>query len=436
MKISFQLEIGISLENENTKYLVSELTINNQNIKQANKTDLVTFGRMKGNIKPGDKIYKITDKNLSTLALNSYNKENIKNPLYCKLEIYSNKKIKVYIKCLNFEVESKFLYDFIPQKAQNAPVTKEKVKEQFNKTQDTPFEFSNIEIDMEDNIFIPTSVLNNIRRTAISNIEEKILNSFKRVSNFKEFEIKNEKLKTIATKKTLLLNTLNHKFDYSKLKKVHRIYIPLKFFLDKKYSFAINTLSKISNIYIYMPTIIKDRYFDIIKNAVNNAVENYNISGFVISEFSSLEFLKIFNIEIIANYNFNVYNSFTVNKLKSLGFSAITLSPELDKSDFDNINLKEKEVIVYGKIPLMTTSYCLLGKTNRCYKDCKHLCLEDKKFYLKDRYNFKFRIIPDNLQTLNIIYNSRNISVPNVNALYYRYDILDESIEQINDLLK
>jgi len=430
------LETGISLENENTKYLVSELTIKKQNIKQANKTDLITFGRMKGNIKPGDKIYKIQDKYLCALALNSYNKEHIKQSLYCNLEIYSNKNINVYIKCLNFEIESNFSYNYMPQKAQNAPVTEEKIKEQFNKTQDTPFEFSNIQIDMEQNVFIPTSVLNNIRRTAISNIQEKILNSFKRTSTFKKIEIKNKKLNTLPVKKNLLLNTLNPKFDYSKLKEVHRIYIPLKYFLDQKYSFTINTLSKISNIYIYMPTIIKDRYFDKIKNSVNRVINEYNISGFLVSEISSFGFLKKFNIDIVANYNFNVYNFFTANKLKSLGFSAITLSPELNKYELERINIEEKEVIVYGKIPLMTTSYCLLGRTNRCYNDCKHLCLKDKEFYLKDRYNFKFRIIPDNLQTLNIIYNSRNISIQDVNAFYYRYDILDENIEEINELLK
>ena len=96
--------------------------------------------------------------------------------------------------------------------------------------------------------------------------------------------------------------------------------------------------------------------------------------------------------------------------MKELGFTSITLSPELDERELSNISAKNKEVIVYGKIPLMTMSYCLLGKSNRCYKECKHLCLENNNYYLNDRYNFKFRVIPDNIQTLTTIYNSRNIS--------------------------
>ena len=89
---------GISLENESTKYTISELMNKNVNIKSGKTGETVIFGRMKGNIKPGDKIFKLTDKTLSTEALNSYSKENIKTYLSCNLEIHSNKKISVKIK--------------------------------------------------------------------------------------------------------------------------------------------------------------------------------------------------------------------------------------------------------------------------------------------------------------------------------------------------
>ena len=82
----------------------------------------------------------------------------------------------------------------------------------------------------------------------------------------------------------------------------------------------------------------------------------------------------------------------------------------------------------------MTMSYCLLGKSNRCYKECKHLCLENNSYYLNDRYNFKFRVVPDNIQTLTTIYNSRNLSISTTDANCLRYDILDETIEEINNL--
>ena len=135
----------------------------------------------------------------------------------------------------------------------------------------------------------------------------------------------------------------------------------------------------------------------------------------------------------------NIFNKFSVDELKSFGFTNLTISPELNKNSIINIcnyNI-DTELIVYGNTPLMTTNYCLLGTTNICYKDCSRNCSNNKKYYLKDRLGLKFRIIPDNLQTITTIYNSKTTSISyedfNVNSL--RIDVLDESIETINKII-
>jgi len=432
---SLSIGDGISFENENTKYTISELINKNVNIKFAEKGTTVTFGRMKGKIKIGDIIYKITDKELSSNALNSYSKENVKTHLSCSLKIHSNEKIAVIIKSLNFGLEENFEYNYIPETAQNAPITKEKIASQFNKTLNTCFEFSKIDIDMNEALFIPTSVLNDIRRTAINLIEDKIIASFKRISNidnlyFKNFALCN--LPTSSQQKALLLNILNTDYDYSKLKLFDKIYIPLKYFANKNYEKVLHILENKSKLYIYMPVVIKDRFLPTVKSLVSKALETFNISGAIVSEMSSINLFK--NKDLIANYNFNIFNSYSASEVEKLGFSYVTLSPELTVEELTNINIQNKEIIIYGKIPLMTMSYCLLGKSNRCYEDCDHKCLNNNKYYLNDRYNFKFRIIPDNIQTLTTIYNSRNISNSSISAKCLRYDVLDETIDEINKL--
>lgn len=438
-KVENPISIGdsISFENEPTKYTISELMEKNINIKTAKKFQTVTFGRMKGNIKINDKIYKITDKSLLSNALDSYNKEYKKTSLDCKLKIKNNQKIEVYVKSIDFMVENSFIYDFIPNTAQNAPLTIDKVKNQFNKTLNTCFEFSNIEIDLDNNLFIPTSILNDIRRQALAEIEGKILKSFKRTSEV-EYIGKNFNSSNIDSKeKIILLNELYKNYNYSNLKNVDKIYLPLKYFVSNDFTDILNTLSHKGKLYLYMPFIIKDKYIKSIRNYIENIVSKFNICGFVISEYSSIDYLKMFNKDIIANYNFNVYNSYTLNKLKSFGFSNITLSPELQQNELMEISDSESEVIVYGKIPLMTMSYCLLEKSNMCYKECKKLCKSDDKFFLNDRYNFKFRVIPDNMQTLTTIYNSRNIELYKNNPQFasLRFDFLDETIEEINKII-
>lgn len=424
---------GISFENEPTKYFVSELMNKNSNIRQANSGLIATFGRMKGNIKVGDKIYKITDKNLSKEALDSFAKENKKTYLACSLEIHSNRKIVVNVHSLDFNLEELFEYNYIPEFATNAPITKEKIITQFNKTLNTCFEFSKININMDENLFIPTSILNDIRRTAINLIETKIINSFKRNTDSNFIKMKSNCSKKSSKQTSLLLNILNLDYNYSLLKHFDKIYIPLKYFADKKYEDIIKNLEHNSKIYIYMPAIIKDRFYSLIKSKVNLTLEKFNISGAVVSEMSSINLFK--NKELIANYTFNIFNSYSAKEIENFGFNCITLSPELQSEELSNIKLDNTEVIVYGKIPIMTMSYCLLGKSNRCYKDCKHLCLQNNCYYLNDRYNFKFRVIPDNIQTLTTIYNSRNLNISDVNANCIRFDILDETIDEINKLI-
>ena len=428
---------SVSFENESTKYTISELMEKNINIKTAKKFQTVTFGRMKGNIKVNDKIYKITDKSLLSNSLESYNKEYKKTSLDCKLKIKNGQKIEVYVKSIDFMIENSFIYDFIPNTAQNAPLTIDKVKNQFNKTLNTCFEFSNIKIDLDNNLFIPTSILNDIRRQALAEIEGKILKSFKRTSEV-EYIGKNFNSSNIdSQEKVILLNELYKNYNYSNLKNVDKIYLPLKYFVSNDFTDILNTLSHKGKLYLYMPFIIKDKYIKSIRNCIENIVSKFNICGFVISEYSSIDYLKMFNKDVIANYNFNVYNSYTLNKLKSFGFSNITLSPEFQQDELMEISDSESEVIVYGKIPLMTMSYCLLGKSNMCYKECKKLCKSDDKFFLNDRYNFKFRVISDNLQTLTTIYNSRNIELYKNNPQFasLRFDFLDETIEEINKII-
>ena len=189
-----------------------------------------------------------------------------------------------------------------------------------------------------------------------------------------------------------------------------------------------------------MPDIVKDRFVNSTINALNTTFSKFNIYGIVVSNIAELSMIKKANItqdiDLVANYTFNVFNNITTNKLLDIGFNSVTLSPEPDADSVSSVS-RNTEFIVYGTIPLMHTGYCLLGKSNRCYNDCKMLCKNSNNYYLKDRYNFKFRIIPDNLQTITTIYNSRviNVDYSRLNIQRIRFDFLDESIEEINNLI-
>ena len=425
LKLQEELCVGdcISTQKENGSYNVSELMVKNKNIKIGNIGNLVTIGRMKGNISVGDKVYKISSKVLKDNALNSFKTENRKIPLNIKLFIQNNKNISAVVnscskydlyKNLNFEYTS----NIIPNTSINKPLDQDTIIKQFSKTNNSIYEFKKIKIILDDNLFLPISSLNDLRRTILENIEKQTLDKIKRTSNccYTPIVSNASNLKN-NYKISLLLNDLNLEYDYSKLNGVHNLYIPLKFFVNKNYENILKVLNKKFSTYIYLPTIIRANYRNLFYDNIVNTTKKYNIKGIVLSNISNFMLISDLyknnkNLELIANYTFNIYNNETINKLNDLQISKYIVSPELDKLSILNLyGNPQKELIVYGKIPLMNMNYCLLGKSNKCYPNCNSLCTNKNRYFLKDRLGLHFDIVPDNIQTVTTIYNCKTLSI-------------------------
>ena len=444
LKLTNSLAIGDKISVNSNKYNVSELMINNRNVKTANINDFVEIGRMKGNISENDKIYKIESKELTDIALKSFNSENKKIKLSATLTVKENLPIELKITSL----ENGFYKDLsvcnvsniIPEPATNTPITKERLISQLNKTGNTEFEFTNININLDDNLYIPSiSSLNELRRDSLSKLENLVFSKYINQVDLVKLDLKHNNLNTHNKKVAVLLNTINLNFDYSNLNNVDKLYIPLKYFILEDYSSILKNLCDNFNVYIYMPTIIRKNYKNIIANKLDKILEKFKICGFVISHISQIEMTKKYNLELIGNYTLNVFNNLSINELNNIGLSTITYSPELDKSFINFLDIpKNSELIVYGKLPVMTMNYCPLGASNKCYADCKKLCKSVEKFYLKDRLNFKFRIIPDNIETVTTMYNSKITSISHLDFICsnIRIDIIDESVEEINNIVK
>jgi len=420
-----------------------------KNIPFACDNEVVTIGRMKGKIAPGDKIYKIVSKTLSDSAkLTFYGAELKKINLSCKITVKKGLPITVFVKPdrdydiyknVSVTIES----NIYPETAINKPLTKERIIIQFSKTNDTPFVFDKFDIELEDNLYIPKiSEINALRREVLSRLETLISRKFTRVPvDIKKRTFK-EKKHSSSPKISLLLRSLNENYDYSLLENIDRIYIPLNFFNNPKFRNTIDALNSKCDIYIYMPSIITSNYSNIVNNIIAEALSTYKITGFVFSNIRFLQSMKLPEFreyDCISNYTLNVFNDYSAYELSRIGVKTITLSPELNKEDIKNMTSSvNKELIVYGRLRLMTSKYCLLGHTNNCYPKCDLKCTkENNKYYLKDRMGFLFRVIPDNLQTITNIYNSKILSIDfkDLNIDYARIDILDEDINEINHII-
>ena len=452
-----RISIGdmISFGNDHKKYTISELMKDGINISSAEKNEKITIGRMKGKISIGSKIYKLTSKSLSTIANSSFNNiENIKIPLNANIILKEGYPITLHVSTVNNDnsvynnISVTEKSEIFPSPAINRPLDIERIITQLKKTSNTQFEFNNINVQMDSNLFIPNiSIINELRRNTLKHIEENAINKFKRHLNLTYKPLNKDALKIKNKDISICFNILDENLDYSKLNNFTKAYIPLKYFYNNKYSNIINTIAKKADLYVYLPVIIRGNYKNLLANYLRMAITNFDIKGIVFSNVGNVEYLKFINneyggnLKLIANYTLNVFNNNTIQELLDYGINLIEISPELNKTSIIslcNSYGENLELFTYGKLPVMNTNYCFLGKSNKCYPNCDKKCFDtSKKYALVDRLGFDFRFIPDNIQTVTTVFNSRTtfIESKDFNIKSCRINILDENIEEINKII-
>ena len=449
LKLENTLSVSDRISINNESYTISELMIDNKNFETLEKGNLVKIGRMKGKISVGNKVYRIETAKLNKAISPTFKEDKNFRKVKLNGEIILKENTPISFKVWSDDgfyknIVSEITSEVIPQIALNKPITEEKVVEQLSKTGNTEFEFDYINVIMDGNLFVQMSILNDLRRNVLEKLETIVLEKYAHsleptnISLPTVFENTSNIIEQNYKSISLLLNILNPEFAYNTLTDIDKLYIPLNYFVNSKFEAILNILTDTFNVYVYMPHILKDQMKQNI--SFENIVSKFNIKGFVISHISQLETVSKFGLDLIANFNLNTYSSLSIQNLANNNFSSFTSSVELEKDEINNLNRNAnlaQEVIVYGKIPVMTNGYCYLGKSNKCYKECDKKCNKNSKFYLKDRMDFKFRIVPDNINTLTTIYNRKTLSVKYNDIICdsVRIDILDETLDEIQEVI-
>lgn len=144
------------------------------------KGKLISKGNAKQKIMLDNKIGLTS---LDTVSLTTNHKlmtsfDNItrKVPIHIKVMAKKNKPLEVIFSKDDVEVKEQ---GNIVEQARNAAVTKERLISQVEKLGNTPFSSKNIEVEMDDDIFIPMTEINIIRRTLTERLIGKLRMTFK-----------------------------------------------------------------------------------------------------------------------------------------------------------------------------------------------------------------------------------------------------------------
>ena len=429
------------------------ITITGEHVKSAKKGEKVGLeissktGRA---VQRGDELYLTTD----TQLLDTLQKTKLEAlPVSLKARARKGERFTVEIwaesgKSAENEESSKtekpayaeFADDYIVQEAEKAPTTIEQIKKAMESLGDTPFEAASIEIEADENIFIPVGVLKNARRKAAELLLEKTLKEKKKeqkhpdLANFNHLcthlcaiesgaEDKNEVSKNEgsmsrirtrdAASKKLLLSVEVQGISYllqATEAGADIAYVPVSLFeelMSPKNTEKLEDLkAERIELVFRIPRITHDSELAELKPLL----EKIRDAGFSVacSSLGAAQLAKKLSIPFVAQKDFNIFNAFTASTFYQAGAYRATLSSELNLSEIKNVcetlqacgDSGQTEILAYGREMMLITENDLL----KPLVDRK-IVREESEVLLVDQSGSEFPV--QRLGTRTLIYNSK-----------------------------
>ena len=353
-----------------------------------------------GEARKGQIVFKTSDSELMdrVQATFTQDKEFVKNIIDAKITIKLGQKPILTLKDRHSN-EATIEGDKIVEEAMKVALSKEKVETQLRKLGNTPYELDLLEIELDDNVSLPISLLNQMRRDCIELLDKE------RVS------IKNRKYKNKIVKYKPVQYNRNKQQEISvKVKNLEQLESALECGLDRIYYEDTNTIDKAMRLamkynkkVIYSaPRIIRNKEYNHLAKANNAGVESVQVGNY-----GSIDYFKDKKLNI--DYYLNAFNSETINYYKEIGADTLCISQELNINEiketikYTDINI---ESVVYGYTPLMITEYCPMGVIVRdCKKDKRVAKCKESIYALRNSKGDEFRVSQD-IFCRSTIYNS------------------------------
>ena len=351
------------VHNDISIYITVSLMYDENGIKIEEAKGLISL-ECSEKIESNSLVYKMKENDIS-VEINS-------NILPLSIFLYGKKENKLGLTCCvndeYFTIES----DSVLQKAIKNPLSCETIINQISKLNDTPFYIDDISFDIEDDMFISLSEINNLRRKMV----EYIYNKY-------------HKKRNVIARCPLYLKKRNINYSNAFVAVVQT---------REQYD-ACKELG-ISNI-----------FFKNISPYVNSKYNSIDEEEVLVGNYGGL--IHYFNKIITTDYSFNVMNKDSILHLLNQGAQHVTLSPEISFNELKDLSIDfynsygvkpPVDYIVYGKNKLMSLKYCPLkglGRCGKCHTNEYHLVDKLGKFIIKTKDDCIVEIYNDS--PLNLI---------------------------------
>jgi len=238
------------------------------------------------------------------------------------------------------------------EKAINRPLANERIIEQLSKVGGTVFQINNIEVNIDEEISLPISEINDARRNAVLLLEQKILSSYLK-SEAKKYVPEKIKENKKSDLKFAVQVSDEAQLDVFKNFDCDYLYIPLEI--------AVKLKSFTDKVIVVLPRISPSN--------LEETLQKLKVKKALATNIGQLYLLNKLNFEVFCDHSLNIFNQKAVSQAEKLGVKQITLSTEMMLSQIGSIYSNNPiEAIVYGRLPLMITENCIMKSSVGCKK--------------------------------------------------------------------
>lgn len=411
------------------------------------KNEKITVGKpnMKVKLFPnkfskGDKIFKTNDQRFERELRESFKGE-YKNKNYLKARFEFEPYKPMVLEIYNDEESVKVFGDVVETPI-NSPLSEERIISQLKKGSVGSFAIGDVELTYSEG-YVNVSKINEIRRNALNEFRDKVINKYHKNLDFKfeeHFSPQVDK-KPALDEKYLIYVSTQDQFDEVYENGFRDIAIS-PFMYNRKLDFDKILSKEDINLYIKFPTIIKEYEMDTILK-VFEKFKNHT-KGILTSNAGILRKFKDSSYEIVGDVKLNVFNDIATRFYKEIDL--FTISVELCKKEIEELSRSTDRnlcMFVYGKPDVMVSEYCPIGTfvgkrslDNTCSRPCTR-----NDFYLKDRVNNKLllkteincKIHTYKEEPIDLISEIPEVMDAGVNV--FILDFIDETREQTRRIL-
>lgn len=337
----------------------------------------------------------------------------------------------------------------VVSQAQNRPLDIEDIKNRLGKMGDTYFKLAKLELKADTDAFMPIKALNELRRTACEKLEEEILQRHmqRRADRAKEFQTMPSVAGKIVEEKAreaqlaVGVQTYEQLEVAAKQEDVSVVYVNADIVLTNKAGLAklMETYGD-KEYYLALPHILRKRSYAYLES-YREVLEKQRFAGVLVRNAEELQWLRKLEYKgrYIADYTIYAWNHEAVDFYASY-FERLTVPMELNRKELLQLEGNcPKEVVLYGRIPLMYSANCVRKTLEKCEKNISG---EQLIYYLTDRYRNQFPIMQNCLHCYNILYNTVPLSLhgqldgmERFGFSVYRLEFTIEDVEEMEAVL-